>query len=298
MSDKRKNSLDALTAGLSGVSAKQADISDRPVIKDIVLRNNMAVITVMDEEMETVFRLLIDLYTQHGYYKDQELSLEQIKELTSLHAYSHGYSTVLRKLTTRDCSESEIREALDKQYNLTDRQKEQIIDEFKHNGFINDEELVRNYIEIAQDNLYGINRIRANLMKKGIERDVIDLQLEYTDAEEEINRAVTRLETLIRGPERKSHAEFIRSLQTKLITAGFSPSIAREAVEREGLQKDEEQEKANLEREYENAYRKYSRKYDGKELKEKILAALQRKGFGYGTVREYMNERGQQHEDK
>ncbi len=262
------------------------------------MKNNMAVITVMDEEMETVFRLLVDLYTQHGYYKDQELSLEQIKELTTLHAYSHGYSTVLRKLTARDCSESEIREALDKQYNLTNNQKDKIIEEFKQNGFINDEELVRNYIEIAQDNLYGINRIRANLIKKGIERDVIDRQLECTDVEEEIRRALTRCEAVIRGPERKSHAEFIRSLQTKLITAGFSPSVAREAVERLDIKKDEEQEKANLEREYENACRKYSRKYEGRELKEKILAALQRKGFGYGTVREYMNERGQQDEDK
>ncbi len=292
MSDKCNKRLDALTTGLSGVSARQTVKSGKPVIKDIVLKNNMAVITVMDEEMETVFRLLVDLYTQHGFYKDQELSLEQIKELTSLHAYSHGYSTVLRKLTARDCSESEIREALDKQYNLTDKQKDQIIEEFKRNGFINDEELVRNYIEIAQDNLYGINRIRANLVKKGVERDVIDRQLEYLDTEEEINRAVTRCESLMRGSERKSHAEFIRSLQTKLITAGFSPSVAREAVERLHIEKDEQQEKANLAREYENAYRKYSRKYEGQDLRERILAALQRKGFGYGTVREYMNERG------
>ena len=267
-------------------------------IKDIVIRNNAAVITVCDEDTETVFRLLPDLYATSGFYKDQKITTEQYARLSSLHHYSHAYSSVIRKLTMKDCSESEIREVLTNHKYLTEKQRTEILSEMKQKGFINDEELVRNYIEIAQGNLYGSNRIRASLLKKGIESELIDSYLCSDESEEEIRRAMAKCETAMKGLDRKSHREFLRSLQMKLVTAGYSPSIARIAIGQMDFEKDEDLEKVNLIREYENAYRKYSRKYGGEDLRMRILASLERKGFRYGDVKEYMNERGQEDEDQ
>ena len=123
-------------------------------------------------------------YATSGFYKDQKITTEEYARLSSLHHYSHAYSSVIRKLTMKDCSESEIREVLTNHKYLTEEQRTEILSEMKQKGFINDEELVRNYIEIAQGNLYGSNRIRASLLKKGIERELIDSYLCSDESED------------------------------------------------------------------------------------------------------------------
>ena len=267
-------------------------------IKDIVIKNNMVNIIVWDEETETVFKLLPDIFMEHDFHKEQEITNDQYNELKGLHAYSYAYNRCLRKIALRDQSEKEIRDLLDEQQNLTVKQKEDIVTELKRVGYIDDKELVESYIALSQDNLYGINKIRFNLQNKGIDEAIISEALASVSEEDEIARAKEKATLLMRQTTKKSHREYVNSLKNKLHTAGYSTAVVNAAINSLDIEVDEQQEKSNLEREYETAERRYMRKYEGYELEQKIIACLERKGFRYGDIKEYMNERRAKDEDQ
>lgn len=65
---------------------------------------------------------------------------------------------------------------------------------------------------------------------------------------------------------------------------GFSYSEAKIAFENLEVEKDSEQEFELLYKELDKQYRKYSKKYDGYELKQRLTQSLARKGFNFDDI--------------
>ena len=69
-----------------------------------------------------------------------------------------------------------------------------------------------------------------------------------------------------------------------MMTKGFSYSEAKDAFDTLEIEKDEEQEFYLLNKELEKQYRKFSKKYEGYELKQRLTQNLARKGFSYDDI--------------
>ena len=73
-------------------------------------------------------------------------------------------------------------------------------------------------------------------------------------------------------------------LSQNLMNKGFSYSEAKIAFENLEVEKDSEQEFELLYKELDKQYRKYSKKYDGYELKQRLTQSLARKGFNFDDI--------------
>ena len=69
-----------------------------------------------------------------------------------------------------------------------------------------------------------------------------------------------------------------------MMNKGFSYSEAKIAFENLEVEKDSEQEFELLYKELDKQYRKYSKKYDGYELKQRLTQSLARKGFSFDDI--------------
>ena len=84
------------------------------------------------------------------------------------------------------------------------------------------------------------------------------------------------------------HKLSTKTLKDKIIqnmmNKGFSYSEAKIAFENLEVEKDSEQEFELLYKELDKQYRKYSKKYDGYELKQRLTQSLARKGFNFDDI--------------
>ena len=89
----------------------------------------------------------------------------------------------------------------------------------------------------------------------------------------------------------------LKAIETKIIQAliskGFAYNQAKIAFQNLELETDEETTNELILKELEKQYRKYSKKYEGYDLKQRLTQALARKGYDYSditsTIREYLD---------
>lgn len=85
-----------------------------------------------------------------------------------------------------------------------------------------------------------------------------------------------------------------RALQDKLIQGlmnkGFSYELAKSTVGMLAISSDEEMEDELIAKELDKQYRKYSRKYDGYELEQRLIQVLARKGYDFDRIRTVLRD--------
>ena len=97
--------------------------------------------------------------------------------------------------------------------------------------------------------------------------------------------AVTLAEKIVRQKASRLTLQQLKQKVTQSLTAkGFSYAISTIALESLELEADEENELELLYTELDKSARKYSRKYEGYELKQRITQALARKGFDFSDI--------------
>ncbi|MBQ1522819.1 MAG: RecX family transcriptional regulator [Erysipelotrichaceae bacterium] len=247
-------------------------------------------IYVTDNETETAFVITTSDYFDLKIAQDQGITEQQYNLLTKLHAYAYGYRKAIKKLAYKDQSVREISELLDSIRHLDADGKRRIMKELTDSGYLNDEQLVKNEIETDQIKLIGRKKTEFNLLKRGIDRDLVEKYINEIDESFEVKRGMEKAQMLLKGIHDKSFRETVMNLKTKLIGAGYDSSTADEIIGRLELSADKETENGNLRQEYEKALRRYSRKYSGYELKQKLYSYLYGKGYSSDDIKHVIAE--------
>ena len=79
-----------------------------------------------------------------------------------------------------------------------------------------------------------------------------------------------------------------QAIISKLVAAGFSYDLVNRAVQSLGVRSENELEL--LKREYDKAFVRYAKKYEGHDLKQRVLTSLMQKGFDYDEIKELLEE--------
>lgn len=171
-------------------------------------------------------------YSDAGYpmYLDGPFPLDEVRfeELIDLSKITSAINKGLDLLNFSICSKKGIKDKLvmkgfDKQT------AEKASDYLDENGFINEKSQVESYvIDMAQKKLYGKNRIKNELFKKGYRQDIINEVLDNSELDfEEICR--TRIETTMRKEDfsdKKSASKNVNAL----MRYGFTFSEIKNAL--------------------------------------------------------------------
>ena len=163
-----------------------------------------------------------------GLKKGEEIDEAKLKELIYKEGLSKAKNKAMSILNRTAISEKKLREKLS---DYSDEIVDEVLDKLKEYGFINDLELSK---RIANDNSnisrFGTNKIRQNLYKKGISKEVIEEVLEDIDQDEQLENAIylarKRYEKLKGEDSRKVY----QKLTQHLLYKGFNYDIVKKAI--------------------------------------------------------------------
>lgn len=247
-------------------------------IKD---KQNKYKVVIDDEE----YILYDDVIIKYNLLLTSEINESLFKEIISYNDELKSYYDSIKYINRRLRSEKEMRDYLEKKgisKNIIDK----TIKRLKDTKFINDEIYLNAYFK-DQINLTnnGPKKIEVNLLKLGISESVIKEKLSTipdTIWNDKIDKYIDK-------KIKTNHTSSSNMLKVKIINDLINLGFNREDIV-SIINAKQIEDTDVLKNEYEKAKRKYSKKYVGYELENKIKTTLYRKGFHGCNLKELEDE--------
>lgn len=149
-----------------------------------------------------------------GLKNGRDIDKDKIEEIVEESESNYAFNKALKLLSKSIKTENEVASYL-KSKKINDNSINLALNKLKEYRYIDDNIYIENYVNFYKQK-YGKNKIRQNLIQKGLEKDVIELYLNYDD-EEEINKIVTEIKKQSKQKEidLKLKQKIIRNLAYK-----------------------------------------------------------------------------------
>ncbi len=242
------------------------------------IKNNKSNITIyFGKEKLTVDN---DTFASFYLYQGKILSDKELDEIRKVSDASKYFRYALSLLSKRIYTELNMREKLYAK-GANKGQVDRLIIVLKKNDLISDKAFIEDYIEYANEKGYGKNKIIANLTRKGIfKSDIAKISFPLAKERSKAKNTLPRLEKQYDKYNEASKREHIKAA---LIRQGFDIEVANEVV---GYIKpnNKSDEISKLKKDIKATKTRLARKYQGRELKEKCIQCLIRKGYHLNDI--------------
>lgn len=238
---------------------------------------------------------------QFGLLKAQEIDQRLMEAIRQAEFEQGVYAKALHHLSYAMKTRSEVETYLNTRYQEEmDQSPENYealqgiiqasLDKLESMGYLDDSAYVTAYLNTqATLSPKGPKILRYDLLKKGIDKDLIEEALSQMDYQDLVEGALYLSEKLVRSKSRlpiKKQREKVREL---LYRKGYDQDIISSVLEELVFEEDEDLQSQLLEKEGQKALQKFARRYEGYELKAKVTESLTRKGYPYDSVRDWVS---------
>lgn len=224
-----------------------------------------------------------DTFTDFYLYVGKEISSKDFAILKKEMENNDAYMYALNLASKGRYSTYEIKKKLQDKYNL--EKPYQIIERLKKNGFLDDKEFALEYKEEKENQFYGSERIRDDLLHKKMINEEIVNSLSFKNEKENAKKYAIYIEKKFdRFPLKEKKRKAIDSL----IRRGYPLEIAMDvtSIYKENTKKSNE----TFEKDFQNLSKRYKSKYSGYAYREHLFQALYRRGYSNELIREKMEE--------
>ena len=250
------------------------------VIKKIKFNKKAVAIIFSDGERIDISE---EAYTSSYLYIGKELNQKDIDKLLQITSVKKLSTYAMSLLTKGHYTEWKMREKL---YAKGGEKPDvdYIINKLKELDLLDDKAFIEDFLGYGEERLWGKNKIKQELAKKGIFAEEID-KIHFSLATEK-KKAVALIPSLEKKYA-KSYQQKRQHIYAALINRGFDHEVANYALSKIS-NKDEKDEKKKLKEDFKKIVGRLSKKYKGRELKERIYRALISKGYKYGDISELL----------
>ena len=220
--------------------------------------------------------------------KGMKITEPELKEIQDYAQFSYGKNLALYHLSFKQRTAKEVKDYLT-QHDIQPEIISQVLDNLKKDNWINDRKYTNSFI---QSNLLtgdkGAFVLKQKLTQKGIASTIIEEELSQFDFTELTDKVAEKLLKKYQGklPRKALQDKILQAL----INKGFTHNQAKIACQHLEFEEDEERQQELLYKEIDKQYRKYSKKYEGYGLKQRLTQALARKGFDYSDITSALRE--------
>lgn len=198
-----------------------------------------------------------------------------------------AYLGALRKLSIKDFTVKQIHDYLIIKKQLNNKESTEIINRLKEYKLLDDERYCNNRFNYLNKQLFSIKQIKTKLIKEGINKDLIEKYV-INNVEDEYLKAKQLATKYNKTIKNKSLNAKKQAILTHIVNAGYSYDSAIKSIE--DLNIESINEKDLLKKEYLKVNLKYSKKYEGYDLRNHIYSYLMNKGFNSKDIKSIMEE--------
>ena len=247
------------------------------IIKRIkILKSKVSIIFTNKEKIE----LDKEVYPNFYLYVGKDVSKKEYKEIIEYNNDAKLLKYALNLRSKALYSEYKLREKL---YNKGASKKsvDRIIKMMKSYDLINDKMLAEDLLEYYNSLNYGEKKIRHKLSEKGIfDEDINKLRFPVSIERKKANNIFPKLE---KKYDKYNYVQKKQHIYNAYLEQGFSSELALE-LSNKIVEKNNKDEFDKLKVDYQKTKLRLSRKYQKKELKQKVLQALLAKGYKYNDI--------------
>ncbi len=222
---------------------------------------------------DSSFEIHEELILKYELLMKKEISIEQINQLEKENVQYKAYNIALKELKKRLRSTKELKEIL-KKNEVDNKIIEKVIEQLKQQGYLDDNIYTDSYIHdrilLSSD---GPLKIKKDLQVKGILPNTIEEKIKQFTPQMEEERMNKIIQKQLKQ-NRKSIYEFRLKMQQFFNHLGYHSEVVQLILENISYD-----EKKIYEMEYQKIYRRLAKKYQGKELENRIRQKLYQKGF-------------------
>ena len=195
------------------------------------------------------------------------------------------FTLAVKRLIARDYSPNKLREYLLKK-NKNKKVVDIVIQKLKKYQLLNEDELIERIIEYCDSKHYGYNRIISMLKSREISLNKINnVKLDH---QRETKEAIEQAKRLVKRYKSKNTVNLKRNVYSALIRYGFDENIA--SLESSKVFNSPSSELNMLKLDYSKLVSRYSRKYNGRELNNKVVTSLLSKGYQINDINKIIKE--------
>ena len=220
--------------------------------------------------------------------KDKEISEDQLKEIQTFAQKSYGKNLALYHLSFKQRTKKEVSDYLHN-HEIDANIIPSILSELEADNWINDQAYTRNMLDQNQHSGdKGPHILQQKLSQKGIEKQMLNQLIAEYDFSAVAERVAKKM--LMKYQAKLPHKALKDKLTQNLMTKGFSYPQAQEAIAALEIESDHEQEEDLIYKELDKQHRKYSKKYEGYDLQQRLIQSLARKGYDYDLIKSALRD--------
>ena len=251
------------------------------VVKKIRVNKKAVVITFSDGEKIDISE---EAYLSNYLYVGKLLSQKDIDKLLQITSVKKLSTYAISLLSKGHYTEWKMREKL---YAKGGEKPDvdYVINKLKELDLLDDKAFIEDFIGYGEERLWGKNKIKQELAKKGIFAEEIE-KIQF-NIKTEKRKALALLPMLEKKYVKYSYQQKKQHIYAALITRGFDHEVATYVIGHMSS-KDEKDEKKKLKEDFKKICSRFSKKYEGRELKERVYRSLISKGYKYGDISELL----------
>lgn len=228
-------------------------------------------IITLDKNKLTLYE---DVILNNNLLFQKDITLELLEKVMNENNYYEAYDLSLSYIETKLRTESEIISYLEKK-GFTKNIIDDTIKKLKESNLINEKLYIEAYTN-DKINLssYGPFKIKRNLLDLGLSEEEIDAYLDTISSEvwkSKLDKIISKKVSLMKN---KSAYMIKNKLKVDLFNLGYDRNMIDSLLISINLNDEDA-----IKKEMSKAYDKYSKKYEGEQLKRQIKNYLYKKGF-------------------
>ncbi len=256
------------------------------------IKNGINEVVFLFDESEIIVEVSDKVIKAYKLELGKEISKEIFDVLKDYEQVTRAYNKALKLLTVKDYTYKQMKKKLMDNGDYDDTQLDATLELLQEKNLINDEAYTLNYLKRCTRLGIGLNKAIYNLRNYGISSEIIDRCLEENDNDDEYNAATNIIDAYYNRNNNFSYKAMLKKIRDKLYIKGFTTETIERALADYDFDFDDQKEQKALEKEFIKQKKKYIKKYQEKQLKEKIIDTLLRKGYNYEHIKELLNKEG------
>ncbi len=226
------------------------------------------------------------VFSDFYLYEGKKIAKKEWAEINRVNGLAKDLDLTYRLLSRHEYSsftlQKKLQEKKIKQANI-----EQIMAIIKEQRLIDDERYAHDLVEELDAKLYGQEYIIQSLHKDGCSDNIIhSFSFDETHEEEKMEQL---LPILLRKWTHDNEKKRYYHLYNEYRRRGYDLDLITRFLSCH-LENNTEDEKTKCQKEWEKYYRIYLNRYQGKELNQRIIVSLMRKGFSYDIIKQVMED--------
>ena len=243
------------------------------------LKNN---IYELELDNGSLVKLYDDVIVKYSLLINKKIDSKLLDEITKYNTSLDAYYLSLKYISKKLRCEKEIEKYLTKlEFNKDVIDK--TISKLNKDGYLKHDIYIKSYInDIYNFNNYGPDKIKFNLRELGFNLNEIEPYLEDKDFR---SKAIKIIDKKVKANHKLSNYMLKQHISNYLINLGYSKDVFYDYLDNIKINN-----KDILVKEASNYIKKYSKKYENKELLYFVKDKLYKKGYNSNEIDEVLNE--------